>query len=240
MKATLIALLLQATFLATACAQERYTLTLMNGQELPVVEFNDSSYTDLQFTFDKNHFKRERMNHKARHRAGDLFNTDIRSPKAADVPVVLREGSRDRGEVFSVTGPDGQEKLFYYYSEEDGNYLTEASMRSFIAGQGDAHVAARGRGWLYAGLGVGAITGYAARGSVLAIAVPPLFALTTKIPTVRIRSHAISDKRYLHDEDYAAGFETQARSRYIRQALKGSAIGTVLGLAAYALIEGSL
>ena len=226
--------------LITACsaaAQEKFTLQLMNGQELPVYNLNDTGYTDIRFEFDKNYFKRERRHIKARRSAGDYFNTDITAESAEKVPVVMREGKRERGEVFAATRPDGSEKLYYFYDEEVGNYLTESQMRSFVAGQGDAHVAAKGRGWLLAGIGVGAAAGYAARGSVLALAVPPIFALSTKIPTVRIRERSISDMKYKYDEDYAAGFETQARSKYLREALKGSVAGTLIGLAVFAVVD---
>jgi len=221
----------------TAFAQEAYTLHLMNGQELPVYSLNDTAFTELRFTFDKNHFKRERRHIAKRRKIGDFFNPDITAESAEKVPVVMREGERERGEVFAAVLPDGTEKLYYYYSEEDGNYLTEDQMRSFIAGQGDAHVAVRGRGWLLAGVGVGAAAGYAARGSILALAVPPVFALSTRIPTLRIRERSISNMKFQYDDYYAAGFETQARSKHLREALKGSVIGTIIGLAVYAVID---
>lgn len=235
MRNTIVLLLLIAT--AHATAQEKFTLQLMNGQELPVYNLNDTGYTEIRFEFDKNHFKRERKHIKARRSAGEYFNTDIKAGSAEKVPVVMREGKRERGEVFAAERPDGSEKLYYYYDEEVGNYLTENQMRSFIAGQGDAHIAAKGRGWLLAGIGVGAAAGYAARGSMLALAVPPVFALSTKIPTVRIRERSISDMKYKYDDDYAAGFETQARSKYLREALKGSVAGTIIGLAVFAIVD---
>lgn len=218
-------------------AQEQYKLLLMNGQEIPVFDFNDTSFTHLQFTFDKNHIKRERLHIKERRKANEYFNTNVRSEKADDAPIVMREGRRSRNEVFAVRHPNGTEKVYYYFSEEDGNYLSEPEVRSFIAGQGDARIAVAGKGWLWAGLGIGAATGYAARGSLLALAVPPLFALSTKIPVVQIPAPKISNLSYQHDPDYAAGFETQVRSRNIRQALKGSAMGTVLGLIAFAIVD---
>lgn len=218
-------------------AQEVYTLTLMNGREVPVYNFNDSSYTDLQFTFDKNYFKRERLNLKERRKAGDYFNTEITSARAAKYPVVMVQGNRTRDEVFAVERPDGSEKIFYEYDEEEGNYLSVDAMRSFAAGQSDAFTSKTGRSWLYAGLGLGAAAGFAARGSILALAVPPLFALSTKIPTVRIPPHKMSSLAYQHNDDYARGFETQTRSRNLRQALKGSAIGVAAGLIAFSILD---
>lgn len=230
------------SFLIALCAsgiqaQDAYTLTLMNGREVPVFNFNDSSYTDLQFTYDKNFFKRERLNLRERRKAGDYFNTDIISTKAEKYPVVMVQGNRTRDEVFAVERPDGSEILFYTFDEEEGNYLTVDAMRSFAAGQGDAFASKTGRSWLYAGIGLGAAAGFAARGSMLALVVPPLFALSTKIPTVSIPPHKMSTLAYQHNDDYARGFETQTRSRNLRQALKGSAIGVAAGLIAYSIIE---
>lgn len=239
--ATIMKKILIPFILAMICfglqAQEAYTLTLMNGQEVPVYNFNDSSFTNLQFTFDKNFFKRERLNLRERRKAGDYFNTDITSPKAEKYPVVMVAGSRLRDEVFAVERPDGSEKIFYEFDEEQGNYLTVDAMRYFAVGQSDAFASKTGRSWLYTGLGLGAAAGLAARGSMLALLVPPLFALSTKIPTVSIPPRKMSNLAYQHNEDYARGFETQTRSRNLRQALKGSAVGVVAGLIVYSVLD---
>jgi hypothetical protein len=106
-----------------------------------------------------------------------------------------------------------------------------------VTGSRDARVAISGKGWFYAGLGVGAVASYATRQSILALAIPPVFALSAKIPTIKISKKAISDPVYYGDMDYAAGFERTARSKNVREGLKGSAIGTIIGLVAYTLID---
>ncbi len=233
----LLAAVLLLPALAGLRAQDTPVLRLMNGQTLPVTDLDDSTYTELRFTFDKNHFKREKHHIRARRKAGDYFNTAITSPKAEQVPVVLREGKQNRDNVYSALYPSGREKHYYFYDEEEGNYLTLEQMESYLAGQSDALTAAAGRGWFWAGVGAGAAAGFATRGSIWAVAFPPLFALSTQIPVVRIRDQAISNPAFKYDEDYAAGFEKQARSRNLIQALKGGAIGTALGLAVFAVID---
>ncbi len=218
-------------------AQKPAQLQMMNGKVIEIYEFNDSAYTNLRYTYDKNLFKRERLNNRARRKAGDYFNEQIVSPKAKEIPAVMREGSSEHEEVFSVIYPDSTEKLFYYYNEVEGNDLPVESMRAFMMGGRDARVAITGKPWFYSGIVVGALAGYASRQSVLVLAVPPIFALTAKIPTIRIREESINNSGYQYNPEYAAGFESYARSKNIRQALKGSVVGTVIGLLAYTIVD---
>jgi hypothetical protein len=110
-------------------------------------------------------------------------------------------------------------------------------MRAFVIGERDARYSVTGKGWFYTGLATGAITGYFSRTSILALAVPPIFALSAQIPTIRIRKEYISDLSYRYNEDYAAGFESYARSKNTIEALKGSALGTILGIVAFIVVD---
>ncbi len=220
-----------------ALAQEPTELLFMNGKRLEVYQLNDTTYVPLQYSFDKNFFKKERLNIKAARKQGVLFTPSFSTPKAESIPVVMRNGGIDREDVFSVTYPSGREKLYYFYDEPLGNYLREEEMRAFVYGERDARVARSGKGWFYAGLATGAAVGYALETSVLSFAVPPLFALTAKIPTVHIKERHIADKTYQYNEDYASGYESYTRSKNTLEALKGSAIGTVLGIIAYSIID---
>ena len=218
-------------------AQQPAELLFMNGKRLEVYELNDSLYVPLQYKYDKNFFKKERINLKASRKQGVLFTSDFSTAKAQAIPVVLKHGGVDREDVFSVTYPSGEEKVYYYFDEPLGNYLKEDQMRAFVYGERDARNAVTGKGWFYAGLATGAITGYALKTSVISLAVPPLFALTAKIPTIHIKERYIADKSYQHNEYYASGFESFARSKNTIEALKGSALGTVLGIIAYSIID---
>lgn len=218
-------------------AQKPAELLFMNGKRLEVYDLNDTSYVPLQYTFDKNFFKKERINVKAARKEGVFYTPNFSTPKAETIPIVLKNGGIDREDVFSVTYPAGDEKVYYFFDEPLGNYLKEDQMRAFIYGERDARNAISGKGWFYAGLATGAIAGYALKTSVVSLAVPPLFALTAKIPTVHIKERNIADKAYQYNDDYASGFESFARSKNTIEALKGSAIGTVLGIIAYSIID---
>ncbi len=218
-------------------AQEPSTLQMMNGKLMEVYQFNDSSFTNLQFQYDKNFFKRERLNNRLRRKEKDYFNQNLVSEKAAALPLVLREGAAEREEVFAVTHPNGNKKHFYYYDEMVGNDLSMEAMSDFISGESDARVVSTGKGWFYAGLGIGVVSGYAARQSIFVLAVPPLFALSANIPVIKIREEYVRDKSHLNNLDYAAGFESYTRSKNVREGLKGSAIGILVGLVTYAIVD---
>ncbi len=218
-------------------AQEPSVLQMMNGKQMEVYELNDSTFTNLQFQYDKNFFKRERLNNRLRRKEKDFFNSKLVSEKAATLPVVLREGTAEREDVYAVKSPEGERKFFYYYDETVGNDLSMEAMHHFISGEADGRVVSTGKGWFYAGLGIGAISGYAARQSIFVLAVPPLFALSANIPVIKIKEQYVRDKSHLNNLDYAAGFESVTRSKNVREGLKGSAIGILIGLVTYAIVD---
>jgi hypothetical protein len=213
------------------------SLLLMNGEVIKVDGLNDSTHTYLEYLYDKNQFKRRRIDMRSARKSGGVYRLGDESMKGEQIPIVLKEGRMEREDVFSFTTVDGKEKLYYFYDEGRGNLATEEEMRAFVIGERDARLGVRGNAWLYSGLAVGFATGYAARNSVLALAVPPIFALGARIPVVRIREETIQDLSYQYNEEYAAGYESQARGKFTRKALLGSAIGTALGLISYAVVD---
>jgi uncharacterized membrane protein (Fun14 family) len=218
-------------------AQEKGQLLLMNGKLIEVENLNDTSFTNLQYVFDKNQFKRQQIDLRSARKQKQPYKLGFESEKGLEVPVVLRDGAMDREAVFSFQPAAGEEKVYYFYDEPLGNEISVEEMRAFVIGERDARFGVSGNAWLYGGMAVGLITGYAARGSVLALAVPPLVALTARIPVVKIKEESIQDSKYKFNEDYAAGYETYARSKYTRKALLGSAIGTAIGLLTYAVVD---
>lgn len=209
----------------------------LNGKRLLVQDVNDSTYIPIQYNFDKNYFKKERINLKEARKLGVLYTSDFTSPRANEIPVVLTSGYADRDDVFSITYPTGKEILYYVYDEPRGNILEQEEMRAYVYGLRDARVALTGKGWFYSGLLVGGIAGYGLKTSVFTLAVPPIFALSAKIPVIHIKERYIADKKYQYNPHYALGFEKHARSRNAIEALKGSAIGAVVGIVAYAIID---
>lgn len=232
-----LAICLFLLMISQAIAQVTTRLLLMNGKYIDIIELNDTSRTDLTYSFDKNFYKRERAALKEAADAGKAYNPNQSSEFLDKFPRLWVEGSADRGDVFSATPAEGPEKIYYFYDEPLGNYLLENEMRSFIIGERDARYAVKGKGWFYGGMAVGFGAGYALQGSVFTVAVPPVFALAAKIPVVKIKREAILDPTYIGDPNYAAGYESVARSKYFIQGLKGSAIGAFLGLLTYSFVE---
>ncbi len=221
----------------TGSAQDPVNILLMNGKELVVYSLNDTSFTNLQFEYDKNFFRKERLHIRARRKAGKPFDLGIQSAKAEAKPVVLKHASLERNEVFSMIAKGGDERLLYYLDPAIGNDMPVESARAYALGARDARVAKSGAGWFYAGLGAGFVGGYATKGSIWAVALPPVLSLTSLIPSVSIPEKAIHDLRYQYNEDYALGFERQTRSRNLLQTLKGSVLGTVAGLVLYTVVD---
>lgn len=220
-------------------AQEKGELLLMNGKLIQVENLNDTSFTNLQYRLDRNQFKRKQIDLRSA-RKQNKNDRNFQSQKGLEVPIVLRDGAMDRDAVFSFQPMAGKERVYYFYDEPLGNVASVEEMRAFVVGERDARFGVTGNAWLYGGMAVGLMTGYAARGSILALAVPPLVALTARIPVVRIKEKNIQDLSYKFNDDYAAGYETYARSKYARKALLGSAIGTAIGLLTYAIVDNNL
>lgn len=218
-------------------AQETTRLLLMNGKYLDVIDFDDSTRTDLVYKYDRNFYKRQRSSLKAARKSGQSFHPDSIVTSYQKFSAIWTQGAVDRMEVFSAKPNSSPEKVFYYYDEPAGNYLTEAEMRAFVIGERDARFGVRGKGWFYGGLVLGFGAGYALQGSIFTIAVPPVLALGAKIPIVKIKHEHVLDARYHGDPNYAAGYESVARSRYFLETLKGSALGAFLGLAVYSIVQ---
>lgn len=221
-------------------AQEKGELLLMNGKLIEIENLNDTSFTNLQYRFDKNQFKRHQIDLRSARKQNIPYTPDFESQKGKEVPIVLREGAIDREAVFSYLSSTGVERVYYFYDEPLGNEISVEEIRAFVIGERDARFGVTGNAWFYGGMAVGLFTGYAARGSVLALAVPPLVALTARIPVVKIKEEHIQDSKYKYNEDYAAGYETYSRSKYTRKALLGSAIGTAIGLLTYTVVDNNL
>jgi len=218
-------------------AQEKGTLLLMNGKLLEVINFNDTSFTNLQYEFDRNQFKRLRIDIREAKRKEGKYTLGFQSQKGKEVPIDMKLGAIDRDEVFSYTPDVGKEKMFYFYEEPVGNLATVEEMNAFVIGERDARLGVNGSAWLFSSMALGLVTGYVAEGSILSLAIPPILALTARIPVVKIKEKNIQDLSFKYNEDYAAGYERYARGVYARKALIGSAIGTALGLISFAIVD---
>jgi len=237
-RGVLVVFLLVLNFVSSSLeAQERGELLLMNGKILEVLNFNDSTFTNFQYQFDRCQYRRLRIDIRQAKREQGNYTLGFESAKGVLVPKDIVFGSLDRDEVFSYTKENALEKIYYVYDEPLGNVATVEEMKAYVLGERDARLSVSGNFWLFAGAAVGAITGYVAEGSVLSLAVPPLLALSARIPIVKIKTSSIQDLTYKHNQSYAAGYERYSRGLFARKALIGGAIGTALGLLSYTLID---
>jgi len=218
-------------------AQEPSKLLFLNGKVLEIYNVNDSSTVPITFEYDKNFFKKERIKIREARKKGLLFTDDFDSDKAGSIPVVLKRGSADRTDLYAIEGPDGTKEYYYFQDELKGNLLTQEEMRAYIRGERDARYGVSGNAWFYSGLVLGGISGYLLESSVWSVAVPAVFTLSTQIPIIKIKEEHISDKSFVGNENYALGYEKHARTTNAIQALKGSAIGTALGIVAFLIVD---
>lgn len=209
-------------------------ILLMSGNEIRVVDFDDSTAADLRYLYDRNQFRRRKARLRQARKTRNYFDAPM-TEKAARIPVDMRRGATAYEEAFSYTAPTGETR--YYFEPDTSLGYSLEEMEAYVFGERDASYTITGRGWFWGGLGTGLVVGYLLETSVFSLAVPPLFALSARIPVIRIKPEYISDPRFQYNPDYAAGFDSQARSKNTIEALKGSAIGTALGILAFIIVD---
>ena len=210
------------------------TMLLMSGNEIRVLDLDDSTASDLRYLYDRNQFRRRKIRMRQARKTRNYFDAPM-TEKSARIPVDMRRGSTAYEEVFSYTAPSGDTR--YYFEPDTALGYSLEEMEAFVYGERDARYTITGRGWFWGGLGTGLVAGYLLETSVFSLAVPPLFALSARIPVIRIKPEYISNSRFQYNPDYATGFDTQARSKNTIEALKGSAIGTALGILAFIIVD---
>ena len=218
-------------------AQQAVKLYYLNGKVLEVYNLDDSTQVPVSFQFDKNYFKKERLRIKEARKLGVLYSAELTSSEGNDIPIVLKDGNADRSDLYAAEDSLGKMKFYYFQDDLNGNDFSVEQMGFYVLGERDARYGVSGKAWFYSGLAVAGVSGYLLESSVWSLAVPPLFALTTKIPVISIKEEHISDQAMIGNEYYALGYEKQARSKNAIQALKGSALGTLLGIATFLIVD---
>jgi hypothetical protein len=239
-----------AIWWSSACFGQ-HQLLMMNGKELELVSFIDTSRLEISFVYDKNW----RKNHRIRQynlQQADLAATKLKRDASFtqssydkylnnkiknEKPAVLKSGVALKDEVFSILTSEGEERIYYFQDAFLGNDFTIEEMRTFIAGETDARKNYKAKGAFWGGVGVGLVSGYLLETSVVAFAVPVAYTLAMRIPVVHIRDRHMSDTKYKGNQIYLEGFESTARNRLMIQGLKGSAIGLVSGLVLFAVLN---
>lgn len=139
-----------------------------------------------------------------------------------------------RSEIFSITKPGIGESVLYVKDEALGDWLSIEEMRVFIAGEQDASRNFNTKPTFWTGVGLGAIGSYASQGGLITMFATPVAYTTFQLaPNIKIRESTMRHSGYKHNEIYALGYERTARPKKVLAALKGSALGMVVGYLAY-------
>lgn len=138
--------------------------------------------------------------------------------------------------IFSYT-QDGEEFMVYKRDTTVGNYLSVDEMGNFIKGAQDAMENYNGKWALYAGGGVGLVGGYLLGDSFVALAIPLVYSVLTTIHHIKPNEQRTLHSKLIDDPAYRAGFLKNTKTTRIFQALKGSFLGTAIGVATYQLTD---
>jgi len=135
----------------------------------------------------------------------------------------------DRGEIFSIRS--GEENVLYQQDTLIGNWMTEAQVRDFIAGEMDARACHKAGKQFWISFAISAGAAYAAQGGFATTILAPLILTGWQlVPVLRIQEECISDPSHTWNEFYALGYEKVARPMQLLNALKGGGSGMALGI----------
>jgi len=135
----------------------------------------------------------------------------------------------DLERVFSINGPNGEEKVIYYMDTVVGNYFTIDEMRFYIQGEQDASKYYRAMGTIAAGLPITAGLGFVLSGTVFSFAVPFVYLVSTGIPAYKINKNKISSSHLVTEPAYVLGYERTARNKRLFKSLFAGLVGTAIG-----------
>lgn len=227
--------------------QAQYVFEHMNGKLIKVFNYNDSAFTDIKYTFDKNSLKNDRIanfNENLRfdileNKGDNISKAELDSLVAARSKAFkepkLKESFINSSDIFAIHQPDGSKKVLYFYDPGFGNNYMEHEMQEFILGERDALLNYRGRFAFWGGVGFGAAAGIALQRSVFSLTAPFAWTLGAAIPVIRIKEKYMTDPS-LKTEPYKAGFARTARTRNMLQGLKGSVLGLGVGILIYSVM----
>ncbi|MCH2198225.1 MAG: hypothetical protein MK081_05545 [Flavobacteriales bacterium] len=146
-----------------------------------------------------------------------------------------RTQSIHKSEIFSISFDDG-EWILYSPDELIGDDLTVDEMRIYIAGEQDARTGFKTGPTFIVGVLTGGATAFFAGGGLILTILPPVgYTILQLIPVIKIQGNSISNPDYKYNDLYAMGYERVARPKKLLAGLKGSFLGSVLGVTAYFL-----
>ena len=135
----------------------------------------------------------------------------------------------DLERVFSINGPNGEEKVIYYMDTVVGNYFTIDEMRFYIQGEQYASKYYRANWTIAAGLPITAGLGFVLSGTVFSFAVPFVYLVSTGISAYKINKNKISSSHLVTEPAYVLGYERTARNKRLFKSLFAGLVGTAIG-----------
>lgn len=135
----------------------------------------------------------------------------------------------DLERVFSINGPEGEEKVIYYMDTVVGNYFTIDEMRFYIQGEQDASKYYHANWTIAAGLPITAGLGFVLSGTAFSFAVPFVYLVSTGIPAYKINREKIPSSHLVTEPAYVLGYERTARNKRLFKSLFTGLVGTAIG-----------
>lgn len=139
--------------------------------------------------------------------------------------------------IYSLNPEGEEERILYEQDSAIGNDLSRDQMGNFILGERDAMQGYRAPYTMAGGLVLGAVGAYALEWSVFTLTIPLVYTLGATAPKIRVDKSTVSDQDLLESDHYLKGYEREARSKRLFNALKGSVGGIVIGMVTYAIVN---
>ena len=147
----------------------------------------------------------------------------------------IKEIDADR--VFSILYGDGHTQIVYSQDTIMGYDYTVSEMQYFILGEQDAIKYFKAPGATIVGFALAAGGGFFLAESFLVLMAPFVSASIHTIPGVRINSRKIPSPENLEHETYIRGYKRVAKSKRVQNAIKGSLLGVMAGVATFKILD---
>ena len=146
---------------------------------------------------------------------------------------VTKKITLDREDVYSIVFGGSKEIIFYKQdSLSEDNYMTQAEMSDYIAGQRDAVKGFKSPGTTISSIVVGVASGLGGGFlfPILSPIPPALFVGVAGARWIKIKRKNVSDPKYLKSDTYVMGYDHAARGRRLQNAIIGASSGLVGGI----------
>ncbi|MDQ3190269.1 MAG: hypothetical protein M3Q58_01610 [Bacteroidota bacterium] len=143
----------------------------------------------------------------------------------------------DTYRTFSILYGDGHTKILYAQDTLNGNNFSVSEMRYFILGEQDAYKYFNATGSILIGFSLAASGGFFLAESFLVLLVPFISTGLHTIPGIYIKKSKVSNPNYLKEETYVQGYKRVAKNKRIKNAIKGSLVGVLAGIATFHILN---